>query len=109
VPGALEAGVTGERRVPRQLTAEETAAILAQPIIMVSYSRCMFCGRRTPHEWCHACYELCAEGGNPFDGHEDQTWWRADEEPETCEYGDADCPVIQRWAESVDTMVEGES
>jgi hypothetical protein len=76
--------------------------VTQEPTAIICYSRCLYCGRRTPHEACHAhaynspcrvevdisTYEqVCALWQEGFDA-----------EPETC--NDPNCPVWEpgEWA-----------
>lgn len=51
---------------------------------IICYSRCLWCGRRTPHELCHEHDQAC---GGALIGPE---WANYDAEPEVCT--DAACP-----------------
>lgn len=78
-------------KVYRHSSPEEIARVLADPNTIVCYSRCMWCGRQTPHEWCHQCSERVMKGGRPW-----STWHRYSRSPETCEFDDEHCPVMIR-------------
>lgn len=71
---------------------EQVAAVHRGPFIpsetaIICYSRCMWCGRRTPHEWCHACTAVVNAGGSPR-----SDFWRFDEPAEECLLSDEACP-----------------
>ena len=74
-------------------------------IVVVCYSKCLYCGRRTPHEVCHEHSEALHPGwwdaleaafvpdqDDPELGAIDAIWGTGyDKEPEACE--DGTCPV----------------
>lgn len=57
-------------------------------------SRCMWCGRRTRHEWCHECYAAVNAGNTPKTDSVDD-WHRFNDPPEICEFSDEECPQAQ--------------
>lgn len=54
---------------------------------IVCYSRCMWCGRRTPHEWCHECVALVRLGSRPYEW----TGERFNMDEEVCDKSDGEC------------------
>lgn len=76
---------------PPRASAEEIAAAIESGQAIVCYSHCMWCGRRTPHEWCHECSESIMAGKRA------RTWKQGTGmDPETCEYDDEHCDVVIR-------------
>jgi hypothetical protein len=59
--------------------------------VIICYSRCMWCGRRTPHEWCHDCTAKVNAGRTLNTA---RPWSRktVNAEPEVCEFSDDECP-----------------
>ena len=71
-------------------------AVEQQPIMcIISYSRCLYCGRRTPHEVCHEhSSELHPEGialPEGWNTENEEQWYRFEADPETCD--DPHCPL----------------
>lgn len=66
--------------------------------MIVCFSRCLICGRRTPHECCHRHsiavngMRFWPKGGKNFSRNQDRMWARHfNDEPEVC--NDAACPA----------------
>lgn len=81
-----------------RFTAEQIAAMLADPntTVIVCSSRCLWCGRGTPHEVCHAhATEL---GFMPESVSDIEALWDSGQEPEPC--ANPNCPVWEpgEWA-----------
>jgi hypothetical protein len=55
--------------------------------VILCYSRCAWCGRQTPHEWCHQCYADVNAGKRVR-----SSFHRFGEEPEECDQSDDVCP-----------------
>jgi hypothetical protein len=81
-----------ERKERHHTTPEEIKAALESPYVIVHYSRCMICGRRTPHEWCHGCYEAVMRDEWP-----ELEWANYDMEPEVCKFDDEHCEIVKRF------------
>lgn len=81
-----------------RFTAEQIAEMLADPntTVVVCSSRCLWCGRGTPHEVCHAhATEL---GFMPESVADIEALWDSGQEPEPC--ANPNCPVWEpgEWA-----------
>ena len=71
--------------MPDRRSAEEVRRIIESGEAVICYSRCLWCGRRTPHELCHAHDSAC---GGSMAG--EREWANYDAEPEVC--ADPACP-----------------
>lgn len=58
--------------------------------VIICYSHCLYCGRRTPHEACHAHASALVPDAMPIEDPEERGRWQA-MEPEEC--FDPNCPV----------------
>jgi hypothetical protein len=78
----------------RRLIAEETAEVNRQiesgeATFIVCWSRCLWCGRKTPHEVCHEhgrAFNPTDEEMEAFEG-----WPNYELEPEQCDKSDEEC------------------
>jgi hypothetical protein len=65
---------------------------MSEPVgVIFCQSRCLYCGRRTPHEVCHEHSRLKNPGWLTDFTDIDALWRSGDQEPETC--NDPACPV----------------
>lgn len=92
-----------------RFTAEQIAEMLADPntTVVVCSSRCLWCGRGTPHEVCHAhATEL---GFVPESVADIDALWDSGQEAETCT--DPECPVwaAGEWARRQEAQRAGDT
>lgn len=74
------------------ITSGQLEEIRQSESVIICYSHCMWCGRRTPHEWCHACTK---SWNKPTRKRMRSDFWRAYQEAEPCDDRTDNCPLAQ--------------
>lgn len=95
-------------------TAEQITEMVKSGGVTVCYSRCLYCGRRTPHEVCHAHSEASNPGWYSAETTDIDALWGTGRQQEDESCVDPTCPVWEpgeweRRAQRASGSGEGES